>query len=176
LEVRALQVEAADKSGVPDPPKIVWLFIGGGALYDAFRGEVLTRGLNSVIFKGYQRRESLGESLSTPDVHLVSLRSELEGLVVPSKFYGVAAAGRPAIFIGSKDGEIARILARHECGLTVEEGDGNGLAQVILSLARNSKRCRDMGERARQAHEIEFNKTVAIDHWKRLLNEVLASP
>jgi colanic acid biosynthesis glycosyl transferase WcaI len=156
-------------------PEIVWLFIGGGALYEALRKEILKRQLHSVMFKPYQPREMLGESLSAADVHLVSLRSQLEGLVVPSKFYGVAAAGRPAIFVGDKDGEIARLVTRHECGITIEEGDGSGLAQIILSLAENSERCRNMGERARRACEFEFSKTVAIDRWERLLNEVSTS-
>ena len=56
----------------------------------------------SVRFEPYQPRERLAESLSVADVHLVSLRPELEGLIVPSKFYGIAAAGRPAIFIGDR--------------------------------------------------------------------------
>jgi len=160
------------KAQLPGAPEIVWLFIGGGALYDAFKGEILKRRLHSVMFKAYQPREKLGESLSAADVHVVSLRSQLEGLVVPSKFYGIAAAGRPAIFIGDKDGEIARILARHACGTTIDEGDGSGLAQVILFLSENSERCRELGERARKACELEFSKTVAISRWEKLLNEV----
>jgi hypothetical protein len=38
---------------------------------------------------------------------------------VPSKFYGIAAAGRPTIFVGSPFGEIARTLAHYRCGYTV---------------------------------------------------------
>ena len=46
--------------------------------------------------------------MAAADVHLVSLLPQIEGLIVPSKFYGILAAGRPAIFIGDAEGEIAR--------------------------------------------------------------------
>ena len=54
---------------------------------------------------------------------------------MPSKFYGIAAAGRPTIFIGSPLGEIARTLAHYRCGYTVRPGDGEALADRILELA-----------------------------------------
>ena len=68
------------------------------------------------MFQPDQPREQLAESLSVADVHLISLRPELEGLIVPSKYYSVAAAGRPAIFIGDPKGEIATILQRSQTG------------------------------------------------------------
>jgi colanic acid biosynthesis glycosyl transferase WcaI len=153
-------------------PKVVWLFIGGGALTDAFHAEVRRRGLASVAFRPYQPRDRLGESLSAADVHLVSLRPELEGLIVPSKIYGILAAGRPALFIGDDDGEIARLLARHGCGLTVAAGDGAALARSVLKLALNPALSRRMGLRARRAFEAEFDKDAAIARWTRLLAEL----
>jgi glycosyltransferase involved in cell wall biosynthesis len=124
------------------------------------------------VFKPYQPQARLAESLSASDVHLVSLRPELEGLIVPSKFYGIAAVGRPTLFIGDKDGEIARLLARHECGFTVAMGDGAGLAQIILNLAAQPTLCHNMGERARRASEGEFDRSIAIARWFKLLTEV----
>ena len=56
---------------------------------------------------------------------------------MPSKFYGIAAAGRPTIFVGSPLGEIARTLAHYRCGYTVAPGDGEALADRILELASN---------------------------------------
>jgi hypothetical protein len=67
-------------------------------------------------------------------VHLVSLRREMEGLVVPSKFYGIAAAGRPTVFIGDPEGEIPLILAKHEIGVTVRPGNVDELVAVLLDL------------------------------------------
>jgi colanic acid biosynthesis glycosyl transferase WcaI len=149
---------------------IRWLFIGGGALYENLRSEAAKRRLKSIDFQAYQPRERLSESLSAADVHIVALRPELEGLIVPSKFYGVAAAGRPILFIGGRDGEIARLITRNACGVTVAIGDGAGLADAVSKMARDPDGCRMMGERARVMCEAHFSKNRAIDTWHDLLN------
>ncbi|WP_400768061.1 glycosyltransferase family 4 protein [Methylosinus sporium] len=154
--------------------KIRWLFIGGGALYDAFARELRAKGLQDVLFAPYQPRERLSESLSAADVHLVCLRPDLEGSIVPSKFYGVAAAGRPTIFIGDDDGEIARIVRRQDLGCVSPQGDGEQLAARILTLAQDPDRRRDIGARARRLCMEEFDKRVALDRWERLLERLSA--
>jgi colanic acid biosynthesis glycosyl transferase WcaI len=138
--------------------------------HENMRNEAVRRGLKSVAFQAYQPRERLSESLSAADVHIVALRPELEGLIVPSKFYGVAAAGRPTIFISARDGEIARLIARNACGATVAIGDGAGVAEAVRKMARDLDGCRMMGERARVLCEAQFSKRRAIDAWHELLN------
>jgi colanic acid biosynthesis glycosyl transferase WcaI len=157
------------------PRELVWLFIGGGALYDQFQAEVHRRGLTSVAFRPYQPRERLAESLSAVDVHLVLLRPELEGLIVPSKIYGILAAGRPTIFIGDKNGDIARLLARLECGRTVQTGADADLARSVVELARQPALSRRMGLEARRAFETEFDKGNAVARWTQLIAD-LAQP
>jgi glycosyltransferase involved in cell wall biosynthesis len=156
----------------PSGRPVRWLFIGSGALLDALKAEVARRGLASVRFKPYQAQARLAESLSAADVHLVSLRPALEGLIVPSKLYGIAAAGRPTVFVGDADGEIASAIAQHACGVTVAMGDGPALARTIAGLAAEPDACRRMGQRARAAFEAEFDKPMALERWEKLLLEV----
>jgi colanic acid biosynthesis glycosyl transferase WcaI len=153
-------------------PLVRWLFIGDGASYERLKSAVSSQKFSNVEFKPYQPRERLAESLCALDVHLVSLRPELEGLIVPSKFYGIAAAGRPTIFIGEPDGEIARLIAKYECGLTVRQGDGSGLVQAIWELASDPARLKAMGKRAREAFDAEFTKSIAVARWERLLQDI----
>jgi glycosyltransferase involved in cell wall biosynthesis len=152
-----------------------WLFIGNGALFEPLKAEVVRRGLTSVHFKPYQPRALLAQSLSTADIHLISLRPELEGLIVPSKFYGICAAGRPTLFIGDGDGEVARLILRYQCGRTVFVGDGAALAQTILEVAADPATCRSLGQRARQAFDAEFDKSIPMARWDELLMEVSGS-
>ena len=128
----------------------------------------------SVTFQPYQPREQLSESLSAADVHLVTLRPELEGLIVPSKVYGIAAAGRPVIFIGDKDGEVARLLATFACGVTIAQGDAARLAATVISLARNKDEVLAMGTRARAAGETHFDKRKAVTRWRALFKDLCA--
>lgn len=144
---------------------IAWLFVGGGAQFAKLRSMVEQRGHHSVHFQPYQPRARLAESLSVPDIHLISLRPELEGLIVPSKFYGIAAAGRPAIFIGDPNGEIGRILTETGTGLTVAESDGAGLARAVRTLAENPRRAAEMGRRARALFEARYDVRFAVEAW-----------
>ena len=121
------------------------------------------------MFRPYQSRERLSESLSAPDVHLISLKPNLEGLIVPSKYYGIAAAGRPTIFVGNPDGELARIIRDSKTGFVIRDGDGVGLAEAILKLARNPELAAEQGERARQLFESKYDFAHAITAWQNLI-------
>jgi glycosyltransferase involved in cell wall biosynthesis len=81
------------------------------------------------------------------------------------------AAGRPVIFVGEREGEIARLVARHECGLTVAPGDGAGLAAAIRELRASPGKLRAMGERARAAFEREWDEPVALARWREVIAE-----
>ena len=153
-------------------PGIAWLFVGSGALIGVLEREAHAHRLTNVRFAPYQPQDRLSESLSAADVHLVCLRPELEGLIVPSKFYGICAAGRPTIFIGDENGEIARLVREHSCGHVVAPGDGATLARTVEMLAADRAHCREMGARARRALEDDFDRTIAVDRWQALLQEV----
>jgi len=148
---------------------IVFLFIGDGAQRKWLEREAASRGLSQIRFLPYQAPERLAASLSAPDVHLVTLRPEAEGLVVPSKFYGIAAAGRPSLFVGSADGEIARIINESSCGIVVRTGDIEGLATAIRTLRNDPATCRNYGKNARRVFERRYDKHLALAAWSKVL-------
>jgi colanic acid biosynthesis glycosyl transferase WcaI len=152
-----------------DRDDIVFLMIGGGHESARLAERVAAQGLSARFqFRPYQPRERLSESLGTADIHWLSLRPELEGLIVPSKFYGIAAAGRPVIAVTDKDGEIARLVARDDCGVTVAPGDAVGLAAVIVALAGDPARVAAMGAAARTMLERDYGRADAFERWDRL--------
>ena len=150
-------------------PKIHWLFIGAGALMKSLQEAVFEAGLTNVMFQPYQPRELMSQSLSVGDVHLVSLRPELEGLIVPSKYYGIAAAGRPTILIGDLEGEIARLLAQTQAGVAVACGDGCGLANAIINYRDDTDKRRVAGANARAAFESQYDLPAVLQKWDQLL-------
>jgi glycosyltransferase involved in cell wall biosynthesis len=154
--------------------KIVFVFVGGGAQWARLEQEVVKRRLTNVRFHPYQPRERLAETLCAADVHLVSLNPKLEGLIVPSKFYGIAAAGRPTLFIGDQDGEIGRLVEEFACGFTVAPGDGKALANRILQLAQDPQLCATLGAHARAAFEKHWNKSKAVEKWEEVLRAVVS--
>ena len=109
---------------------------------------------------------------SVADIHFVSLRPELEGLALPSKFYGIAAAGRPIIAVTAGDGEIAQLAERYECGVAVPVGDDAGFAHSITALAAERAGREEMGRRARSMLDRKFSRTAALQKWDELLDMV----
>src|SRR5579859_5751557 len=150
-------------------PHIVFLIIGDGAKMEALRRGAAERALESFRFLPYQPRESLGDCLAAADVHLASLLPQLEGLIVPSKLYGILAAGRPLIFIGDRDGDIGRVVDAAACGVTVAINQGQELAAVIRRLQADPASCASMGARARQVFEAHHTLDKAVARWLEVL-------
>ena len=151
-------------------PRILFLFVGGGHQFERLARAVKDRRLGGNFrFVPYQPQSLLKFSLNLADVHLVSLKPELEGLLVPSKFYGAAAVGRPVISITAADGEIAQLVRKHNCGIVVEPGNGQRLAEELMLLSKNPTRAAEMGGRARAMLEACFTRRRALAHWRHLL-------
>jgi colanic acid biosynthesis glycosyl transferase WcaI len=151
-------------------PGIVFLFIGGGHRLAALADQVKARGLEaSFRFIPYQDRDLLKQSLGVPDLHWVSLKPALEGLIVPSKFYGIAAAGRPTLAVTAVDGEVAKLVQDYQCGLIIEPGRGDELAAAVLRLSQDPELRATMGENARAMLEAQFSRRQAFERWDRVL-------
>ena len=169
LDAMTVLHKQADASSAQSRRPIVFLFVGGGAQHAKLQREVAHRNLTNVQVRPYQARERLAEVLGVADVHVVSLNPRLEGLIVPSKFYGIAAAGRPALFIGALDGEIAQLIDQTHCGFAVAPGDVEALTSRIFQLASDPKLCLAMGARARAAFERHWDKERAMLQWREVL-------
>lgn len=168
-------IDAAERlgSGVDE---LAFLWIGDGSQRLWLQQEAHRRGLTNFMFKPYQPRERLAESLSVSDVHLMSLQPELEGLVFPSKFYGVLAAGRPILHVGDPAGDMAVELRERQCGYTIEPDDSAALAARIKFLSLHMENCQQMGARARHAFVTHYDESFAIARWETLLKNVANSP
>jgi glycosyltransferase involved in cell wall biosynthesis len=155
-----------------DDDRVRFLIIGSGPRLQTVQRAVEQKKLVNVMFRPYQPRERLPESLGAADAHLISLDPAVEGMIVPSKFYGIAAAGRAAIYIGDTEGEIPRILSRDDCGVAVPAGDSKALANAIRLLAADPDRARQMGQNSRRLFEQSYDAPIAFADWERVLETV----
>lgn len=152
--------------------QFAFLITGAGAKADALREVVRAEGLDSFFFQGYQPAELLSDSLAAADVHFVSLLPALEGLIVPSKIYGILAAGRPALFIGDTSGDLAQILTAAGCGIAVAVGDCAGLAAQLTALRDAPARVRSMGIKARELALSRYTSEHAVSDWLEFLGTI----
>jgi colanic acid biosynthesis glycosyl transferase WcaI len=146
-----------------------FVFTGGGHLLNELERRAQESGLNNIAFHPYQPRDKLSESLSVADLHWLSLRPELEGLVFPSKLYGIAAAGRPVIIVSNMTGELARLVEANGFGFSVEPGDSAGFASLARRLRDDKSLRLEMSAKARATAETRFSRASALQQWEKLL-------
>jgi colanic acid biosynthesis glycosyl transferase WcaI len=160
-----------------DHPNLVFVFVGGGhyvsQLADLARARGLERLFRFVPYQNpFQNPTALNQALNLADVHWLSLRPELEGLIVPSKFYSIAAAGRGIIAITDKQGEVAQIVDKFGCGRVIEVNDSASLAESLSFLSANPGPCKMMGQRARKMLDENFSCRQALERWSSLFEQV----
>ena len=154
-------------------PRFIFLLIGGGKRFEELAQAVKRQGLTrSFRFIPYQEQKMLSYSLAAADAHWLSLNPKLEGLIVPSKFYGIAAVGKPIIVIGDKYGEIARLVQQHGCGIVVAPGDAEALADALRLLSSAPETISEMGHRARLMLDGHFTRQQALQRWRGLFDRL----
>jgi glycosyltransferase involved in cell wall biosynthesis len=148
------------------------VIIGGGArrVELAELAELLEA--DSVSFLGYQPRETLSLSLSAADIHVVGLARGLSGYVVPSRLYGILAAGRPVIVAADPESETAQVVESVGCGVVVPPGRPELLAQAIRDAHDGRFDLEEMGRKGREYVTSEADRTVAVGRYRDLLREV----
>lgn len=157
-----------------DDPEIQFVFVGQGARRKNLQRQVSELNLTNVMFCDYQPLAELSHSLSAADLHLVPLTAELSRCLMPSKLYGILAAGRPYLTNAPSDSELFEITEREQVGVTVTAGDPQRIAETIRSAKAQSVRLAQMGSNARQLAVSHFTRTHSIDAFARVLNEVLS--
>jgi glycosyltransferase involved in cell wall biosynthesis len=94
-------------------------------------------------------------------------------VILPSKLYGVLSAGRPAIFVGPDTSEIARVVTENHCGMVVQNGNSEGLVQVLNELRANPTIGLTLGHRGRKVLESKYSMTHACRAWRELLHKLV---
>ena len=130
---------------------------------------------STVQFLPYQPREVLPLSLASGDLHYVGLARGLAGYVVPSRVYGILAAGRPVLVSADRESETVRLVEEARCGVVVPPGRPELVAGVIRDAVEGQLSLDGMGERGRAWVEREADQEVAFDRYRRLIGE-LATP
>lgn len=119
-------------------PEIEFVFVGEGPSHDRLSQERARRGLQNIKLLPYQPASCLKDLMESGDLHLISVRDDAAGLLVPCKFYSAIAAARPTIYVGPAETEIGKMIRDYGCGAIVNQGDGQTLAQAILYFRNDS--------------------------------------
>jgi glycosyltransferase involved in cell wall biosynthesis len=155
-----------------DVPELAIVVIGGGARLLELKDLVELLETDSVRFLGYQPRETLSLSLSAAHLHFVGLAKGLSGYVVPSRLYGILAAGRPVVVAADEDSETALVVERVGCGVVVPPGRPELVAEVIRDARDGVYDLDEMGRRGREYVVAQADRAVAVRRYRELLLDV----
>jgi colanic acid biosynthesis glycosyl transferase WcaI len=142
-----------------------FVFIGDGANRAAL--ESAARDLPNVKFAPFRPVAQIAHVMMAGDVHIVTVKRGLEGVVVPSKLYSILAAGRPILVVAPAECDAARIVVESGCGVAADPDDPAAVAAAIRELRAQPARLGEMGHRAREtaakyARVNELERFVAI--------------
>lgn len=150
-------IEAAEI--LKEKKDILFVFIGGGGKLRMIQEYAENNNLNNVRFFQYQPKENLKFTLTAADLALVTLENGIEGLAVPSKLYGVMAAGVPIVANVPFNSEVAYVINESKSGKVVPVKNPKLIADSILEFYEN----KDLLNRARSNAREEFENKYSID-------------
>ena len=148
---------------------IQFVFIGGGAKLEQCLQTATEFNLNNCIFLPYQDRENLPYSLTACDLALVSIAPGLEGVIAPSKVYGMMAAGKAIAAICEPHSYLRQLITEANCGTSFNNNYSEDLAEFILALAADSTMANEMGQAGRSYLKKHFTPQIIAQQYYEIL-------
>lgn len=151
-----------------DQREVLFAFIGEGSVLEELKEYRQKHRISNIVFVPYQDKSSLVYSLNSGDVHFVVNAEGIKGVSVPSKLYGVMAAGKPVLGILEKGSEARLIVEEAGCGISVEPGDYEAIGELIQSFIdmKDSPELAKMGSRGRAYLAGHLTKDVSIRKYR----------
>lgn len=149
-------------------------FIGRGKCLPYLEEQARQLEVGNCGFADYVPIDRLNESLNRADICLVTVRPGFEGLIVPSKIYGIMAVGKPVLYIGPVDGEIPSLIRKHHIGWTVRCGDVAGLVSAIAEGVNDSEKRRVYGENSRTAFVEQYDRPLGTARYLAVFDKAVS--
>ena len=149
-----------------DRDDVVFAFVGDGTVKDKVEAYVKENNLSNVTFIPYQDKSDLIYSLNAADIHWVVNAKGIKGVSVPSKLYGVMAAGKPVLGVLDEGSEARLIVEDCNCGVCIEPGNYKEISNNIEYILNNKEEIKALGLNGRQYLESNLTKEVSINKYK----------
>ncbi len=151
-----------------DNKEVVFAFIGDGTILEKLKKYKEENNIENVVFIPYQDKKDLIYSLNTADVHFCVNAKGIKGVSCPSKYYGIAAVGKPILGILEENTEIRLLIEETNGGLVSNPEDYNSLENNINWFIENanSEELENMGKRSREYLVKKLTKDISINKYK----------
>lgn len=130
-------IGAITDSRIKNNPLIKFVFAGHGNQKEKLIDAVKVHKIHNVTVQDYLVGNAYKKVVDDTDIFLLSLKNELAGLAVPSKFYTYVMMNKYILSIINSDTDIARNSTKLEIGTSIDNGDTDSLVKIILYLTKN---------------------------------------
>lgn len=144
------------------------VFVGDGAQRGLI--EAAAADCTNVRFLPFFPASKIASVLAAPDAHLVTVRRGLEGVIVPSKVYGILAAGKPIVAVAGRETDVAKIGEERGFAASADPDDSAQVADVVRQILRNAETLRRMGQAARAAAN-DYDRVTELRKFVRIIEE-----
>ena len=165
-------IEAAAKLQ-KEHPEIEFVFVGDGPRFDHIAQQRSQRELDNIRLMPYQPASHLRQIMESGDLHLISMRNDVAGYLVPSKLYSALAVQRPCILIGPEQTEVAKVIHDFSAGEIVRQGDADALVAAIKKYRLDSNAWFAAHDGAARAGQ-KYVPNESIKAWIKRANAVVA--
>jgi glycosyltransferase involved in cell wall biosynthesis len=152
------------------------VIIGAGSRIAEARSLVDSLAIDDlVLFKPLVPDHLLPLSLGVADMGVVSLLPGFDGLVVPSKLFGQMARGIPTVYVGPRNSDLDRLIAKSGGGISVENGNYAELAARLVEFASNPAALEQMGKSAVSYYARHLSREIGLDSYRSIVASVAGS-
>lgn len=143
---------------------IEFVFVGDGARFDYIASVRSEKCLDNIRLLPFQPASNLRELMESGDVHLITMKEEAAGLLVPCKLYSALAVARPCVFVGPVQSEVAKVIQDFSTGLVVATDDVENLVNAIQHFRESGEAWFEAHRGAVRAREV-FTPQKSIEAW-----------
>lgn len=153
---------------INDGKEVIFAFVGAGTILEKLEEYKKEKNMDNVVFIPYQDKKDLLYSLNTADVHWCVNAEGIKGVSCPSKYYGIAAVGKPILGVLEENTEVRLLIEETKGGLVSNPGDYDSIEKNIIWFINNanSDELKNMGKRSRKYLEENLTKDISINKYK----------
>ena len=158
----------------PDGREVVFAFVGAGSVLDELKNYRREHQLEHVVFIPYQDKDKLIYSLNSADVHWCVNAKGIKGVSCPSKFYGIAAVGKPVLAVLEPGSEVRMLIEEIGCGKCAGPGDYKKIRENIQWFIDHAgdENLAKMGSRGREYLMEHLTKDLSIAKYTEAIGKL----
>lgn len=145
------------------------VFVGDGAQRPEI--EAAAAGATNIRFLNFFPASKIPSVLAAADAHVMTVKRGLEGVVVPSKMYGILAAGKPIVAVAPQETDAVSLGVRRGFAVAADPDRPAEVVSAVRALASDPMQLKAMGQAARAAAP-DYDRVRELQKFVRIIEQL----